>query len=198
VLHGVLAGYTQVHRPVNVAANAVKHVRMEMSTLLAKGEKRIVLLWNDKVKDLDGYLKTPAKTWRRRRSRKRGGGTYWASCTVYFRHRKCYKDRAQTQLNSNLDLDDRDGMGPETITIRNKWEPGQFSYKVHQYSREGGKRGILKKSAAKVLLFHDDGTYSVFLLKNAAPGAVKGKLWYVFSIDGVTKKVTTCKDRHCR
>ncbi|MDD4370176.1 MAG: hypothetical protein PHD56_03725 [Anaerostipes sp.] len=62
----------------------------------------VVLSWNDKPADLDSHLFTPRKS----------SGNEVKDCHIWF-------GRKDDSSKNSLDVDDTDGYGPETITIKN-------------------------------------------------------------------------------
>jgi hypothetical protein len=91
--------------------------RLLEATEAARGDVRIVLNWGsrpDQVKDADSHLACAC------------GG---ADRHVYFRHRK----HQGSHHTVELDVDDTDWGGPETITIKSPVK-GSYLYWVHDYS----------------------------------------------------------------
>jgi hypothetical protein len=79
---------------------------------------------------------------------------------------------------AGLDLDDRDGNGPETITIT-RLSTGVYRYSVHDFTnRSRGGSSELGQSGAKVEL-HTRSATQTFFVPNQA-----GNLWTVFELSG--------------
>ena len=81
-----------------------------------------------------------------------------------------------------LDVDDVDGFGPETMTIK-KLENGVYSYYVHQYSNYG----ILNESNGRIQIF-DSPNCTGNLINIPEEG--EGRYWDVFKINGENGDVT--------
>jgi tetratricopeptide (TPR) repeat protein len=88
-----------------------------ISTILVNGEIRIVLEWKDEPRDLDAHLMTQGVD----------NDCVWANETDA--HDK------EGELIASLDLDCRNGYGPETTTIHNT--TGKFYYGVMDYNQTG-------------------------------------------------------------
>jgi hypothetical protein len=82
-------------------------VRSVLSPKLRADELRIVLTWGSSPRDLDAHLYGPGAAFHVSHERREATG-------------------------AKLDVDNRDGYGPETITISNAAD-GVYSYKVHAY-----------------------------------------------------------------
>ena len=107
-------------------AGGEKEIKPVMVPVLNPGEVRMVLLWGDRVKDLDLHL-------------------YGSDFHVWA---KSPKARFAT-----LDVDNRNGYGPETITIKNPAE-GTYQIWVHAY-QDPKNEGVLKinQSDAEVRIY---------------------------------------------
>jgi hypothetical protein len=78
----------------------------------------------------------------------------------------------------NLDVDDTDGDGPETITILGVL-PGRYSYLVHDYTNQGKPTSkALMRSNAQVKLYQGGQTYRFAIDQSAV-----GTIWYVCDIE---------------
>lgn len=130
--------------------------------LTGEGDLRIVLKWGLNPRDLDSHL-----------IGKKPNDTYF---DVYF-HAKKY-DYENIEM-ANLDLDDRDSYGPETITITNKIF-GNYVYGVHDFSNGGSTNSkALSNSNCNVTIYVGDTAIKKF---NVPTNRV-GTFWEVFSID---------------
>lgn len=125
------------------------------SPVLDNQEMRIILEWGEEPYDLDSYYL----------------GTYndGTSVEVYYEH---MADARNGELAVSLDRDDRDGYGPETITVRGL--DGSFTYCVHDYMQTG-MMGEISNAVVKVYL--PDGTVNTYTIPSGA-----GNLWKVFSV----------------
>jgi hypothetical protein len=139
--------------------------RYSISPKLDPGKMRIVLDWSEKPADLDAHLI------------KKDNGV--EKYHISYRDMKSYEDKVI------LDRDDRDGFGPETITILEVDTNGTYSYLVHDYTHRNNKGSDgLQKSRARVMLFGDDKLIDTFYVPQKT-----GNLWEVFSYkNGQLKK----------
>lgn len=131
-----------------------------LSPALAPGAMRIVLTWGANPSDLDSHLWTPSDVPYHLYYRRLGSTT---ACP-----------------NARLDVDDQDGFGPETITIAQRFQIGQYRYAVNRFDGSGTLGG----SGAFVRVFNSTGLIASF---NVPSGT--GDWWYVFDIDGLTGSV---------
>jgi len=77
-----------------------------------------------------------------------------------------------------LDVDDKDGYGPETITLFQPM-PGEYRYHVVNYIESvGTNRRAFSRAAAVVRVYYEDKTETF----QANPSAV-GAWWHVFDLD---------------
>ena len=82
---------------------------------------------------------------------------------------------------AGLDVDHRQGFGPETITIHNR-HPGQrYVFAVHDYSdRDGSGGNAMELSAARVWVYIGQTLVRSYSIDPAR----RGNLWTVFALDG--------------
>ncbi len=115
---------------------------------------RIVLSWDKQPLDIDSHLSYP-------------GGYV------------CYHQ--MDAVNANLDVDDTDSFGPETITISKKLEGKKYVYAVHNFSdREVAENSRLSNiSNAKVYLYIGNSLIRTYYV----PTGKKGTVWIPFIID---------------
>ena len=126
----------------------------------SSGDLRIVLNWSDRPEDLDSHLVTPEIN----------GEThhlYWYTADSY---------HVESSPYINLDVDDVDGYGPETITI-NQLFSGTYMYSVHEYY---GSSGSLTSSDATVTIYDQFGVVE----QVDVPSSGSGYWWNVFQLDG--------------
>lgn len=127
------------------------------------GDYRVILTWGATPSDLDSHLNALTV----------GGSREH----VYY--------GSKTGLYSNLDVDDTDSYGPETITVTDFSSlDGGFTYSVHDYTNRSCSADdpskALSTSGAVVKLYKGDTllrTYNV-------PTDTEGTVWNVFSVDG--------------
>jgi hypothetical protein len=153
------AGFITDTASVTIPPNGNATQNFGLSQTLASGQIRIILTWSNAPRDIDAELYLP------------GGGRANA-VTAYTRSRG----------GATLDVDDRDGAGPETITLS---QPigGQYTYVVHQYSNDGS----LASSGARVRVLRGDAEVQAFTVPSGAPNA---RWWTVFTLDGASGQIT--------
>lgn len=114
---------------------------------------RVVLTWGQTPKDLDSH-------------------TMYQGNHVFFRNK--------VGANANLDVDDVDSFGPETITIDKKHFGEKYVYAVHDYTDlDHPDTQALSNSNAQVFVYIGESLIrSYYVPKNKV-----GNLWVVFAID---------------
>ena len=115
---------------------------------------RIVLSWGEQPLDVDSHLSYPG-------------------------NHICYYHK--TGAMANLDVDDTDSFGPETITIDKKQQGQKYIYAVHDYSDKdisGGSR-LSNVSDARVYVYIGNSLIRSYNV----PRNKKGNTWVVFMID---------------
>ncbi len=126
---------------------------------------RVVLNWGAAPKDLDSHMVYP------------NNNVFW--------------DRKEG-TDANLDVDDVDSFGPETITIEKKHPGETYVYAVHDYTNGSNPTAkALSNSGAKVLVYIGQSLVrSYYVPKNAV-----GNLWTVFRItpEGEFQDINTMK-----
>lgn len=141
---------------VEVIAQTLFFNRFSISPMLDLKHLRIVLDWDSEPRDLDAHFM------------KKNG------YHISFRHTKILSDGS-----GELDRDDMDGFGPETITIRNIDDLASYTYAVHDYSNKAnGSSTYLSKSKATVKVFGEGKLLYVF----EVPQGQIGNKWAVFKI----------------
>lgn len=136
-----------------------------ISPELGEGEIRIVLTWGAVPHDLDSYL-TDLDT----------------RDKIYFGSKKMEEDG---EVKAELDVDEMDGYGPETITI---YKAGNYQYYVHDFRHEG----LMGGSEAMVKIY----------MPGESPVEIRvpqgeGDLWNVFEIqDGELKIQNQLQENH--
>lgn len=113
---------------------------------------RIVLNWGKNPLDLDSHLS--------------------------YKNQHIYWDNQQG-LAANLDVDDVDSYGPETVTIDKKLDGQYYVYSVHDYSnRTQPNTHSLSNSQAKVMVYAGESLIRSYYV----PTTKTGNLWTVFRI----------------
>lgn len=114
---------------------------------------RVVLTWGKNPADLDSHLMFP-------------GGH------VYFEHKE--------GQDANLDVDDIDSYGPETVTIDKKHFGETYTYAVQDYTNKGNPSGVaLSSSSAKVFVY----VGSSLVRSYSVPVGQPGNIWTVFKLN---------------
>ena len=115
---------------------------------------RVVLTWGKTPRDLDSHMSYP--------------GSH-----VYF--------VAKKGVDANLDVDDTDSFGPETITLSRKHAGETYVYSVHDFT-DGTRPGTtdLSSSEAKVFVYVGQSLVRTYYV----PTGKTGNLWTVFRITG--------------
>lgn len=126
-----------------------------LSPELGAGEIRIVLTWNAYPTDLDAYI--------------RGKTSSGESVFISYRHKV---EKINGEIAAELDVDERAGFGPETITI---YADGDYEFSVVDFTNTGD----IGSSGAQVKVFMEgSSTPEVFNIPQEP-----GVLWEVFRIE---------------
>jgi len=135
-----------------------------LSPIPEPGEIRMILNWGPSPSDLDSHLKTPEIE----------GQTHHIS----------YGNRgsADSAPFVTLDVDDTNGYGPETITIKQSFS-GTYVYYIYQYSSGGS----LKGSGGSIQIFNSPTCDGEII---QVPSDGNGRYWYVCDIDGESGEIT--------
>lgn len=154
-------GYVTLTQSVIVPYNASVTLNFALTPNLAVGEMRVVLTWGATPSDLDSHLWLPASTPFHVRWNHRG------NCTAF--------------PYACLDVDDVTSYGPETITIKQRYN-GTYVYAVYQWSSSGA----LTSSGARVQVYNTNGLLREFRV----PTSGSGRWWYVFDLNGASGAIT--------
>lgn len=131
---------------------------------------RIVLSWGELPYDLDSHfvkMTNNSREWH-----------------IY------YDDQNPYGIESNLDVDDTDSYGPETITLTSIDNNSVYKYYVHNYSDSSSSdSSSLSNSGAKVKIYIEENEYT-FNVPN-----YKGTIWKVFEI--VNGEIIPCIGSEC-
>lgn len=147
-------GYITSKVTVKVMAGGVFNSHYSISPML-QGKLRIIIDWGKEPADLDAHFVKK--------------DLYHIS----YRNMKSYEDQAL------LDRDERNGFGPETITVLKLDENGVYTYFVHDYTnREKNNSDALGKSRAHVKVYNENELIYEYFIKRG-----KGTKWKVFTID---------------
>lgn len=114
---------------------------------------RVVLSWGEKPFDLDSHLIFP-------------------SGHIYF--------DSKEGTDANLDVDDTDSYGPETVTISKKHFGESYIYAVQDYSNKGlPNSNYLSASKARVFVYLG----SSLVRSYSVPAGKRGNIWTVFKLN---------------
>ncbi|MDR2904989.1 MAG: tetratricopeptide repeat protein [Helicobacteraceae bacterium] len=112
---------------------------------------RAVLTWGETPKDLDAHLFF--------------GANHIAAAS-------------KSANGAKLDVDDKDGFGPETITIAKKVAGDRYVYAVQNFTDENSDASLaLARSGAKVFLYVGQTLVKIYSVPNK-----EGTIWEVFTI----------------
>lgn len=115
---------------------------------------RVVLSWGHTPPDLDSHTVYPGNH-------------------IYFRN--------QQGNDANLDVDDTDSYGPETITLQKKHFGETYVYAVHDFSNRASQLShALSASQAKVFVYIGQSLVRTYYVPTNQPG----NLWTVFRVNG--------------
>lgn len=155
-VHFESKGFISSDFNVEVIAGTLFFNRFSVSPVLDLKDVRIVLDWEENPADLDAHF-----------LKKEG-------YHISYRHTKVLADGS-----GELDRDDMDGFGPETITVRNVDDLAEYQYFVHDYTnRSDGNSSNLAKSKATVKVYGQGKLLYVFQV----PQMGRGNKWSVFKI----------------
>lgn len=149
-------GFISENNKFEVVAGTIFRNRFTVTPKIEMGSIRIVLDWDHKPHDLDAHFVKE--------------GDYHIS----YREMTVSTDGA-----ARLDRDDRDGFGPETITVKDVDEKAEYTYYVKDYSNRNSKRSKqLSKSKAMVKIYAEGKLVNIWQLNEKQ----KGNAWMVFTI----------------
>lgn len=123
------------------------------------GNLRVVLRWGEEPEDLDSHMLSLGEN---------------GTSHVYYDH--------MSENNMNLDVDDTDSYGPETISV-SKTNNEIYSYYIHDYTNRGSNNSTeLSNSGAYIQLYSGN----TLLYRIDIPQNQSGTLWHVFDYDSKT------------
>lgn len=152
---GFITAYEEISVPEGTDARGLNFT---ISPELEEGEIRIVLTWSARPVDLDAHLE--------------GTGSGGQSVDISFAH------MSATNV-ADLDIDDRSGYGPETVTIHDVG--GNYTFRVHNYSSDYDSVPMSQSGAVVKIYRSDDSTPVTYTLP-----AGDGIWWNVCRISGGT------------
>ena len=146
---------------------------------LDDGNWRIVLTWGENPADLDLHCVTPAIEGQQHH--------------IFYRA-ACRGSRDEAPY-ADLDVDDRNSFGPETVTIADL-RSGDYTFHVHNYGGENeDEPGTLAGSYARVQVYNPDGFRVRAFNVNAG-----GFWWHAFTLrgpDGDVSQGGSCANAAC-
>jgi len=143
---------------VSLGGQTTSGQNASITPLLSSDETRIILTWGESPRDLDSHLTGPLPN----------GSRFH----VY------YANRIVNQY-ANLDLDDTDGFGPETVTLFQEIN-GLYRYSVHDFTNSNSiSSDFLSKSGAIVRVYRGNDLVATFNVPPNQPGT----LWTVFEMN---------------
>ena len=146
-----------INIPSDYPSNVFEH-NFSLSPTPDLGEIRIILNWGPNPSDMDSHLITPEID----------------SSNYHISHSE--RGSSDSAPFVVLDVDDVDGFGPETVTIK-KLENGTYLYYVHQYSNYGS----LKESEGSIQIFNSPTCTGEIIY---VPEEGEGRYWDAFKING--------------
>ncbi|MDX2128939.1 MAG: hypothetical protein SFU91_07885 [Chloroherpetonaceae bacterium] len=151
-------GYIETDLKIEIVAGTIFFNRISVSPKMNIKQIRVVLDWDAEPRDLDAHFK------------KRGGY-----------HLSYRNTRTLADGQGQLDRDDMDGYGPETITVAEASLRSVYEYYVHDYTyRTASGSTKLTKSKATVKVYGDGKLLDVIEIPREGTGTV----WRVFRIEG--------------
>lgn len=157
VVHFKKDGFIDTDLTVEVVAETIFNNRISVSPVMALEYVRIILDWGRSPDDMDAHF-TKDKQYH-----------------ISYRNMKVSEDGV-----AQLDRDDTDSWGPETITIKEIKSDAHYEFYVHDFTnRQNENSGKLSKSGATVKVY---GEGKLLEYVNVPPGD-KGNKWHVFTID---------------
>lgn len=143
-----------------------------ISPKLAANQVRFVLEWGSTPSDLDSHLEGYCNT-----------GGKKTDVDISFINKRA---QSGSETIAELDIDDIDGFGPETITLHNT--NGHYEYKVHRYSNFGS----LAQSGATVKIYTSNSSNPITL---TVPDDVNSEWWTVCTVDNGEVKDINGKEK---
>jgi len=158
-------GYTKSYNTVTILGDINGTYEFSITPVLSEDQVRVVLTWGESPHDLDSHL-----------VRKTDGNEDY---------HVAYYNMNPSNADANLDTDDTDSFGPETITINNLSNASTYKYYVHDYSNGSNHDDeMFKTSGAKIEVYYGDQS-ETFYVPNE-----NGNAWKVFEI--VNGQIEAC------
>lgn len=149
-------GYISAIVSIDVAAETILRNRYFVSPVMNIEQFRVVLTWDQQPEDLDAHFLKD--------------GSYHIS----FRNTRVLNDGS-----GQLDRDDMDGYGPETITVAQLNAEASYTFFVNNFSAEKNPSSKpISSSRAIVWVYGNNRLLNTF----NAPTNIEGNKWVVFKI----------------
>lgn len=150
-------GYISALISIDVAAETILRNRYFVSPAMTIDQFRVVLSWDKQPEDLDAhFIKTK-------------------SYHISYRNTRVLNDGT-----GQLDRDDMDGFGPETITVSQLSPDSEYTFFVYNYSSKVDQTAPpLSSSKATVWVYGNNKLLNTFYI----PTNLKGDTWQVFKIE---------------
>lgn len=148
-------GYGTIYANISVAENY--YTRLYLAPILEDTDYRIILTWGETPSDLDSHFR----------------GTYSGNDFEVYYSSKEYGDAV------NLDIDDTQMYGPETITVYYNSEYGDCEYFVHDFSNGTSSTSTaLSASNATIMVYKG----AALVAQYNVPTGQSGTCWHVFRL----------------
>lgn len=169
-------GYGTSQKNVTVSSGTESNGKVVMKGSSSTGNSdaalTVIMSWSDTPSDLDSHMFGP------------GVADSQDTFHTWFSNKDYYGN--SDQPIANLDLDDTDGIGPETTSVYTL-QTGKYDFYVHDYSNKGETGSYeLSDSGATVEVFIGD----VKVKEYYVPSGKEGTLWHVFTYNPSTNVVT--------
>ena len=150
-----------------VGGTTMDNQNMSITPILTGSDVRFVLTWGASPADIDSHLTGPPTS----------GSTrfhvYWSVPR--------YPASTSVSVVAILDVDQRHGFGPETITL-SRTSGGVYRYSVHDYTnKDSSSSSALAVSGAQVRVYKGSSLLATYNVPNHP-----GTLWTVLEISGST------------
>lgn len=164
-------GYITNYKNITIAEDQVDQANItlvpENGADVTADQLRVVLTWGEEPADLDSHMICYSET---------------MSYHIWYRQQNFYGDST-----ANLDVDDTDSYGPETVTVNNMNVNEKFSYYVHDYTNSDDyNTNAMSLSGAKVEVYLGEKNIATYFV----PSNQEGTLWHVFDFDAATQTIT--------
>lgn len=150
------SGYISALINIDVAAETILRNRYFVSPVMSIDQFRVVLAWDQRPEDLDAHL---------------------VNTNAY--HISYRNTRVLNDGTGQLDRDDMDGFGPETITVSQLNASSEYTFFVYNYSAKiSSSAPALSSSRATVWVYGNNKLLKVFYV----PSSINGDTWQVFKV----------------